>query len=127
GMPPGGSNWKTTWILPSGGTACANTGGSDRPNSAADGSLPSTAGGFLQYRPSSTATDLWNQDINYDGGAGSCPAFSTSNEGTWKLRLDPNSSGDTTHFVVLPVFTVDARVPSSSATSPTYSSSSTIT
>ncbi len=86
-----------TWILPSGSTACSNTAGGDRPDSDANGNIPTAS--FLQYQPTTGA--VWNTLANYDGG-GPCPAFSGSNTGTWKLRLQ----GDATHLVTLTVFQV---------------------
>jgi hypothetical protein len=112
------TDWTTTWLLPSGGTACANTGGGDRPDSTAVGRLPSTTGSFLQYRPNTTATgDVWNREANYetrpDVGS-TCTAFSASNDGQWKLKLQK----DGMHFVTLDAFKVDGSRPSSSATAP---------
>jgi hypothetical protein len=119
------SDWSATWILPSGANACANTAGGDRPDSTAAGRLPSTGGSFLQYQP--TTGDAWNTQANYDA---SCPAFSSSNDGAWKLKVQK----DGTHFVTLPVFTVDGVAPdttldsgpsgTTSSTSATFSFSS---
>src|SRR5947207_1315179 len=116
------NNWKTTWIRPVSTTACANTSGGDQPDSSAAGVLPSAGGGFLQYRPNTTATgDAWNRESNFETSP--CPAFAVSNEGAWSLRLE----ADATHFVVLPVFTLDAENPSSGASSPAFSTGNTFT
>src|SRR5439155_14798322 len=87
----------TVWLLPSSATACGNTAAVDRPDTNANGVLPHTVGGFLQYPPNTTNTgDVWNQVSNYDGG-GPCPAFSSGNPGTWQLKLQR----DDKHFVTL--------------------------
>ena len=120
------SDWATTWLLPSGGTACANTGGNDQPDSTAGGRLPSTTGSFLQYRPNTTATgDPWNREANYEtrpGLGSTCTTFSSSNDGQWKLKLQK----DGTHFVTLDAFKVDGSRPSSSATAPAFVESTTV-
>ena len=54
GLKPSTTNWTLTWITPTGAPACANTAGSDRPETNASGRLPKTSGGYLQYRPSLT-------------------------------------------------------------------------
>src|SRR6266480_1379712 len=107
GVTPSLTGWSTTWLLPSGATACANTAGTDRPDSSSSSNLPPKwTNSYLQYRPNTTATgSAWNREANYD--VRPCPSFGPSNEGTWKLRLD----GDATNFVVLPVFTVDTTPP----------------
>jgi hypothetical protein len=106
GVRPGESNWSTTWMLPSSSTACANTAGSDRPESNGSGRLPKAPSSFLQYRPNTTATgSAWNREANYE--LRPCPAFSSANGGAWKLRLQR----DATTFVTLPVFSVDATAP----------------
>jgi hypothetical protein len=107
GVTPSLTGWSTTWLLPSGATACANTAGTDRPDSSSSSNLPPKwTNSYLQYRPNTTATgSAWNREANYD--VGPCPSFDPSNEGTWKLRLD----GNATNFVVLPVFTVDTTPP----------------
>src|SRR4051795_5616827 len=105
------TDWSTTWVAPGNGVACANTAGSDRPDATAGGLLP--AGGVgpgtattLRYRPSATPTgDAWNREANYETQP--CADFSAANEGAWKVKLQR----DTTHFVVLPAFTVDATPP----------------
>jgi Concanavalin A-like lectin/glucanases superfamily/Calcineurin-like phosphoesterase len=67
GVKPGLSNWNVTWLLPSGAVACANTGGTDRPESSGTGLLPKPAGSFLQFRPNTTATgSAWNREANYE-------------------------------------------------------------
>jgi parallel beta-helix repeat protein len=101
GLKPAQSDWSTTWILPSLAVACANTGGGDRPDSSANGTL--AGGAFLQYRPNTTATGaVWNQEQNYETRP--CASFAIGNAGGWALRLQK----DAKDFVVLPVFTVDA-------------------
>lgn len=114
--------WSTTWLLPSGATACANTvnNASDLPGSAANGQLPG-ASSYLQYAPSSgPGLDPWNQLANYETQP--CPAFSSSNQGQWGLKL----SADSTHFVTLPAFTVNTTPPHTTLTSgPSNTSSST--
>ena len=107
GVTPSLTGWSTTWLLPSGATACANTAGTDRADSSSSSNLPPKwTNSDLQYRPNTTATgSAWNREANYE--VRPCPSFGTSNEGTWKLRLD----GNPTNFVVLPVFTVDATPP----------------
>jgi hypothetical protein len=120
------SDWATTWLLPSGGTACANTGGSDRPDSTAGGRLPATAGSFLQYRPNTTGTgDAWNRQSNYETrpGAGStCIGYSSSSSGQWKLKVQL----DNQHFVTLDAFKLDASEPISSAAAPAFTNSTSI-
>src|SRR5947208_1501855 len=99
------TDWGVTWLAPSGAMVCANTAGTDRPDSTAAGALPSTAGGFLQYRPNTTNTGAaWNIEANYNGA---CVPFSPSNEGAWSVRLQI----DATHFVTVPAFSVDATSP----------------
>jgi hypothetical protein len=106
GAKPGASNWAVTWLLPSGATACANTAGTDRPESSASGLLPKPGGSFLQFRPNTTAVgSAWNREGNYETRP--CPAFAIANEGVWNLRLDL----DATDFAVLNAFTVDATPP----------------
>ena len=108
------SDWASTWLLPSSGTACANTGGGDRADSTAGGffptgTLPLGAGGYLQYRPNVVATgDAWNRESNYETRP--CADFGSGNQGLWRLKL----KRDNTHFVVLPVFTVDTMPPDTS-------------
>ncbi len=101
----------TTWILPSGATACANTGGGDRPDSDANGRLPKPAASYLQFPPAGPGADPWNLASAYD--AGTCPAFSAANQGQWKLRLER----DAKHVVTLDVFSVQTnQAPTVSAT-----------
>src|SRR6266508_4370680 len=94
--------------------ACANTGGGDRADSTAGGffptgTLPLGAGGYLQYRPNVVATgDAWNRESNYETRP--CADFGSGNQGLWRLKL----KRDNTHFVVLPVFTVDTTPPDTS-------------
>jgi hypothetical protein len=120
------TDWSNAWLLPSGGNACSNTAGSDRPDSTAGGRLPSTAGSFLQYRPNPTATgDVWNREANYETRTGpgtTCTGFSPSNNGQWQLKLQK----DGTHFVTLDAFKVDGSRPSSSATAPSFTGSTSI-
>jgi hypothetical protein len=100
GLKPG-NDWTTTWIGPSGTTACANTGGGDRPDVPSTGVLAG-AGGYLQYRPNTTAVGAaWNRESNYETRP--CPSFSSANQGAWKLRLGLDGKD----FVVLSAFTVD--------------------
>src|SRR3954468_12515449 len=102
------TDWSVAWLAPSGATVCANTAGTDRPDSTAAGALPSTAGGFLQYRPNTTNTGAaWNIEANYNAA---CVPFSPSNEGAWSVRVQI----DATHFVTLPAFSVDATPPDTS-------------
>src|SRR5436190_16334072 len=106
GAKPGLSNWTVTWLLPSGGVACANTAGNDRPESSGTGLLPRPAGTFLQFPPNTTAVgSAWNRNANYETRP--CPAFSSANAGAWSLRIDL----DATDFVVLSPFSVDATPP----------------
>src|SRR5262249_10239860 len=49
GLQPSISDWTTTWLLPNGATAAANTANSDRPDSSSSGVLPSTALSYLEY------------------------------------------------------------------------------
>ena len=107
------NNLSNTWILPSAATACANTSGGDRPDSSATGLVPDPADSSaaapssdgLQYPPrAASGDDPWNHTTNYDGA---CPAFSASNQGTWKLTVQ----GDATHLTTLTLFNVDATAP----------------
>ncbi|MCA1706325.1 MAG: right-handed parallel beta-helix repeat-containing protein [Actinobacteria bacterium] len=113
GLAPSQTDWSTTWLAPGPVSACANTQGGDRPDSNSSGVLPAASGSFLQYAPGTSGSE-WNLEANYDG---TCGAFSPNNEGRWAVRLQ----GDATHFVSLPVFSVDATPPSSSASSPATS------
>jgi hypothetical protein len=101
GLKPGTNDWTTTWITPSGTTACANTAGDARPDVPSTGVLAG-AGGYLQYRPNTTAVGAaWNRESNYETRP--CPSFSSANEGAWKLRLGLDGND----FVVLSAFKVD--------------------
>jgi hypothetical protein len=103
------SDWQTTWVLPSGSTACANTATADRPDSDANGVLP--GGSFLKYRPNaSNPSQAWNLESNYETRP--CPDFASANDGAWKLLLQK----DGTHFVTLKAFTVDATPPDTTIT-----------
>src|SRR6266511_1031924 len=105
GVQQSKNNYDTRWIKPDSTTSCENTGGNDRPDTNANGVVPGTAGGFLQYRPNTTPTgDDWNRESNYDAP---CAAFAGTNQGTWKLRLQM----DAKHFVTLTVFSVDTTAP----------------
>src|SRR5215210_2397342 len=119
GLTSSKADWITTWQLPSGATACANSAAADRPDSDANGSLPTGAGAFLQYAPGVALGAAWNLQANYDAA---CPAFSAANEGRWSVTLKK----DATHFVTLPSFSVDATAPSSSASSAATVSSESI-
>ena len=104
------SDWQTTWVLPSGSTACANTSTPDRPDADAGGALP--AGSFLKYRPNaSNPSQAWNLESNYETRP--CPDFAPANDGAWRLRLQK----DATHFVTLKAFNVDATPPDTTITS----------
>ena len=116
----GPGTWTTTWITPKGTTACANTtnNANDLPGSTAGGqlpdrtSLPSPAQPNLRYTPASvTGPDAWNDQSNYESGP--CPSFATGNQGQWSLEL----SAGGTHFVTLPVFSVDTTPPTTTLTS----------
>ncbi|HEX8053828.1 MAG TPA: SdrD B-like domain-containing protein, partial [Thermoleophilaceae bacterium] len=105
GVTASQADWSVTWIPPSGSVACANTLGTDRPDSSAAGRLPDTAGSFLQYAPGASGA-VWNLSANFDAGA-SCPAFGPSNDGQWRVRLQR----DATHSVELPAFLVATTPP----------------
>jgi len=119
GLTPGQQDWSATWVAPGAGDACANTGGTDRPDSDAGGLLPPGTGSFLRYPPGSTGAE-WNLDTAYDAA---CPPFGAANDGRWALRLQR----DATHVVSLPAFSVDAKAPTSGASSPATSRSSSFT
>jgi hypothetical protein len=103
------SDWQTTWVLPTGATACANTAIADRPDSDANGVLP--GGSFLKYRPNaSNPSQAWNLESNYETRP--CPDFASANDGNWKILLQK----DGTHFVTLKAFTVDATPPDTTIT-----------
>ena len=112
--------WSTSWITPSGATACANTSNNanDLPGSTAGGqlpdrtALPAPALPNLQYRPSlSSGVDAWNLEANYETRP--CQNFASANQGQWSLLL----TGNSTHFVKLPVFTVQTTPPDTTLTS----------
>ena len=104
------SDWQTTWLRPSGATACANTANADRPDATAGGLLAS--GSYLKYRPDTGgAPAAWNLESNYETRP--CQDISASNEGAWSVRLQK----DATHFVTLKAFTVDATPPDTTITS----------
>ncbi|HKP88982.1 MAG TPA: SdrD B-like domain-containing protein [Thermoleophilaceae bacterium] len=107
GLTPSQADWTTTWVLPTGATACANTLGADRADSSSAGRLPDVAASFLQYQPGASGA-AWNLSSSYDG---SCPPL-TGNDGTWRLRLQR----DATHFVDLPAFTAATVPPDTSIT-----------
>ncbi len=116
----GVGSWRTTWLLPSGATACANTQNTagDLPGSTTAGQLPdATAAPLpakpeLQYPPSPTVNpDSWNLLSNYETRP--CPSIGGTNQGQWRLKL----TRDTTHFVTLPVFTADTTAPDTTLTS----------
>src|SRR4051794_28911187 len=93
-------DWSTTWLKPDASTSCANTAGKgERAPSAANGTFPTVAGDFLQYRPNTTSTgDLWNQEPLYE----TKPCASTATHGQWKLKV----LKDPSHFVTLNAFLV---------------------
>src|SRR5204863_511081 len=76
--------------------------------SGASGGMPSSVPQYLEYVPSGNAAnnDKWNALSNYDA-PNVCPLFSSSNDGQWTLTLFQ----DSTHFVTLNVFSVDATAP----------------
>jgi hypothetical protein len=100
------SDWSTTWVSGT-TTQCANTAGTDRPDTLSAGQLP--GGSFLQYQPGGGSI-VWNKNSNYDAA---CPAFSGTNEGAWSLKIQ----ADATHFVTLAVFALDVTNPAVSITS----------
>jgi hypothetical protein len=104
------SDWETTWLRPSGSTACSNTLGTDRPDADAGGSLPS--GSHLRYRPNAVAPSAaWNLESNYETKP--CAEFTPADDGDWSVRL----LKDATHFVTLKAFHVDATPPDTTITS----------
>jgi PKD domain len=123
GFEVSSSRVSSTWLLPSGATACSNTGGNDRPDSSAGGilpdpvvsSAPAPSTDALHYPPrlqNPGADDPWNYRQSYDGfdpvtNPTPCPAFASANQGTWKLRLQ----GNATHVTTLSVFVVDTTPP----------------
>ncbi len=96
GFPPGSNDWTVTWLLPSGSSSCANSGGTDRPDSTAAGRMSIS---YLAYPPNDSFSNTWNDASAYDSG-NSCDGFSSANEGQWQLRLQLNS----TNFVTLRAF-----------------------
>src|SRR5215218_5899537 len=106
GMAPSVKDWNTTWLTPSGATACANTSGGDRADADGSGRFPSTVGAYVQYQPlQGTKAAQWNRDNSYE--LRPCPALGPANEGLWQLRVE---AGPTVR-VDLPAFTVDATPP----------------
>jgi hypothetical protein len=106
GVKPSSDQWAVTWFLPSGALACANTAGTDRPDSRANGTLPKTAGTFLQFRPNTTSSgSAWNRESNYETRP--CPTFAAGNQGAWTVRVQ----FDATNVVTLPAFVVDTTPP----------------
>ncbi|HEX7408304.1 MAG TPA: hypothetical protein VF515_11730 [Candidatus Binatia bacterium] len=89
GLPQSVNDYSVTWIKPSLSNACANTGGGDRPDSAANGTLPGSNPNYLEYPPS-TGTNNWNDPTSYDGGGG-CPAIGSGDTGQWQLLLVKNA------------------------------------
>ncbi len=114
-------SWSTTWLTPTGTTACANTvnNAGDLAGSTAGGQLPNTtsvaspAQPSFMYRPSLSASgvDAWNQESNYETRP--CQNFANSNQGQWTLLI----SRDSTHFVRLPAFSVNTTPPVTTLTS----------
>jgi hypothetical protein len=105
GVKPSINDWSTTWILPSGSVACANTAANDRPDASNTGALPKPGGSYMQYKPWTTQNgSSWNRESNYETAP--CPGFA-GNDGVWKLKVQL----DATNFVVVPAFTVDATPP----------------
>ena len=103
------ADWQTTWVKPSGATACANTLNADRPDASAAGLL--AVGSYLKYRPNAAApSDPWNLESNFETRP--CQDFTAATEGTWKVRLQK----DGTHFVTLSAFAVDATPPDTTIT-----------
>ena len=99
GLTQGDNDWNTTWVAP--GVSCANTASSDRPDSDANGKLPSN---YLAYPPANTFADTWNKLSSYESAT--CPAFASGNAGQWKVTL--TKGGDS---VTLNVFSVDTTAP----------------
>ena len=116
-----GEDWNVTWLAPD--IACANTAGTDRPDSAGyaagdgpAGRLPNTAGSYLAYPP--TTGDAWNTLANYETQT-ACDPLGGDNAGQWRLTL----YHDPTHHVTLDAFSVTANsapVVTTTATSPLY-------
>ena len=100
GLDQSVNNWDTTWVAT--GVSCANTSAGDRPDSDANGKLPSS---YLAYPPANTFADAWNKLSSYESTT--CPAFASGNAGQWKVTLTNNA----THSVTMNVFTVDTTAP----------------
>ena len=92
----------TSWVRPSGTTACSNTAGGDRPNSTSQGVIPMNGSGQVEYPPG-VGGDGWNHIINYDNG-GPCEALSGSNTGQWEIRLSDSKDLTTRNTVQLKAF-----------------------
>ncbi|MEA2428585.1 MAG: hypothetical protein QOF37_2213, partial [Thermoleophilaceae bacterium] len=107
------ADWNTTWLNPSGGTSCANTLSSDRPDVTINGTLPNSAGSYLKYRPDAAGGGAaWNDETKYETRP--CAALSTgSNDGLWQVTLQK----DATHFVTMDAFTFDEVPPAPTITS----------
>ena len=106
-LPTAGEDWNVTWLAPD--IACANTAGTDRPDSAGyapgdgpAGRLPNTAGSYLAYPP--TTGDAWNTLANYETQT-ACDPLGGDNAGQWRLTL----YHDPTHHVTLDAFSVTAN------------------
>src|SRR5262245_4023813 len=100
------NNWSKSWLLPSGGLACAHPAHAGRRYSNSSGLLPTTSVTFVQYRPNTPSSGSnWNRESNYETRP--CANFAAANEGPCKLRLQFNA----TNVVDLPVFAVDATAP----------------
>ena len=122
GVTPGLIDWSTTWINPSGATACANTAANDRPDANSSGGLPKTSASFLQYRPNLTQNgSLWNRESEYETIP--CAPLDSTNQGQWKLLVQR----DATNFATLTAFTLDTTAPPAPllTTSPPSSTGST--
>src|SRR3954454_911241 len=106
--------WNVKW-LNGVATACANTGGADRPDSSATGALPASAPAYLQYPPAAGAAGVFNDVASYDS---LCSTLSGSYSA--ELRLLPASgvSADSKAFVQLPLFNVDATPPALTLNAP---------
>src|SRR5262249_61441 len=98
----------TTWILPNGSTAAANTAHGDRPDSGTSGLLPKPTGSFLQYPLNPSGGDGWNLLSSYETKP--TAANSTFNRGH-HATLAPKLQTDSKPSVTLPAFTVDTTAP----------------
>jgi hypothetical protein len=103
-LPTAGEDWNVSWLAS--GIDCANTAGTDRPDSAGyavgdgpPGRLPRTPTSYLQYPPSSG--DEWNTLTNYETQT-ACSPWAEANVGQWQLAL----YWDATHHVTLDAFSV---------------------